>query len=110
MSFNIIPSLRKTKVVKNTHPYIYTFKNETIHGEGLNVYQKLRSYFSDQSSYKFEGYEMMTGNYAEDIVELWSTEKIDLEDTMFVIEFKKYLIDERYQETISIPINISTDE
>jgi hypothetical protein len=109
MSLNVEHGLFTSEQEENPYPYIYEFKNEMDHDVGLSVYQILKKYYSDPSKYRFEGYGYTNGNFTQDIVELWSTEEIELS-----FELKKYLIDKGIKKTMSVkkPIikSIGTEE
>ena len=88
-----------TEYEENTHPHIYSFKNEFDWHMNKTVAQKLKRMYNDPYKYRISEYESKSGC---PLVELCCTEKIDLEDIIFIINLKKYYL--RYTVKDIIPV------
>jgi hypothetical protein len=91
-----------TEYEENTHPHIYSFKNEMDWHMNETVAQKLKRMYDDPYKYRISEYESRSGLFVRPIVELWSTEKIDLEDIIFIIDLKKYFLSYTVKDVIAV--------
>lgn len=92
----------RTEYKKNTHPYIYTFKNEMDWHVKETVAQKLKRIYNDSYKYKIFEYESRAGLFVCPLVDLWCTEKIDLEEIVFIIDLKRYFLRHFVKNEIAI--------
>jgi len=91
-----------TEYEKNTHPYIYTFKNEMDWHVKETVAQKLKRIYNNSYKYRIIEYESRDGLFVCPLVDLWCTEKINLEEIIFITDLKRYFLGHSVKDEIAV--------